>query len=340
MRVLSIVTLIIIGIVSVLSQDEFDTKDFTTPTQSAPQLPPGITTAFVFPDYPDRKITLGEPIEVLLAFVNHGYTAMNITHMSAGLSHPLDRNYYIQNYSKAEYGLTVNPNEQISVSYRFRPDTMLDPRDYGLVAIVYYHDEVGRQHASPFFNGTITLIEPHTVFDFQQFTVYVFFLAIIGGATYYYTQVYAPSTASGSKKTKSKYVPPVYEEYGSKRKVTEDDEWLQGTNVLPSKSPKQVRNKVQVNSEIKEKVHDLKENQAKKEKVHKEINKEIKEVVKTKQVHNQVNKEIKEVGKTKEAHKEINKEIKDVGKTKEAHKEVAKEIKSTSGGSSKNSKKK
>eukprot|EP01111_Echinosteliopsis_oligospora_P013929 TRINITY_DN512_c0_g1_i2.p1 TRINITY_DN512_c0_g1~~TRINITY_DN512_c0_g1_i2.p1 ORF type:complete len:336 (+),score=123.54 TRINITY_DN512_c0_g1_i2:83-1090(+) len=328
MRVSSVITTLLLLVCAAYAQTEQEATENAFSTSQVPStLPPGISTAYVFPDHPDRKIISGEIVEVLLGFVNHGYSSMNISHLSAGLSHPLDRTYFLQNYSKAEYGLTVNPNEQISVSYRFRPDAMLDPRDYGLVVIVYYHDDVGRQHVTPFFNGTITIVEPHSVFDFQQFSLYVIMIAMLGGAGYYYTQVYSPSGVKKTNKTRFTPSSSSSDDAGtSKRQVSEDDEWLQGTNILRAKSPQQIRKKQQVNTEIKSTVQSIKETQAKKEKVdivHKAVNKEIKEVAKTKEAHKAVSSEIK----TKGAQKEVAKEIKEVAKAKVAHKEVNQEIK-------------
>jgi hypothetical protein len=45
-------------------------------------------------------------------------------------------------YTRLEYGLLVEPKEQVSVSYRFRPDPNLEPRDFALVVSVFYEDEV------------------------------------------------------------------------------------------------------------------------------------------------------------------------------------------------------
>lgn len=49
---------------------------------------------------------------------------------------------HFMQYTRAEYGMIVQPRNQVSLSYRFRPDALLEPRDFGLLVTVYYTDEV------------------------------------------------------------------------------------------------------------------------------------------------------------------------------------------------------
>jgi hypothetical protein len=50
----------------------------------------------------------------------------------------------------------------------FRPDAMLEPRDFGLLVNVYYKDATGRNYTNAAFNGTIDLVEPVVGWDAQR----------------------------------------------------------------------------------------------------------------------------------------------------------------------------
>jgi hypothetical protein len=164
---------------------------------------PDVSTVFVFPDHPNKVITAGEIVEVLLGFVNNGDREFNITYVFASLNHPLDYRYYIQNYTRAEYGLLVQPNEQVSVSYRFRPDPLLEPRDFGLVVNVLYEDESGRIYHNAFFNGTVTIEEPDTGFDLQQLFLTVGFFGVLGLGGYFALQSFGASGAAKKERRAS-----------------------------------------------------------------------------------------------------------------------------------------
>eukprot|EP00026_Physarum_polycephalum_P014236 Phypoly_transcript_14727.p1 GENE.Phypoly_transcript_14727~~Phypoly_transcript_14727.p1 ORF type:complete len:246 (+),score=51.86 Phypoly_transcript_14727:114-851(+) len=201
---------------------------------------PDVSTAFVFPDHPARVVTAGDIVEVLLGFVNNGDREFNITSVSASLNHPLDYRYFIQNYSRAEYGLLVQPKEQVSVSYRFRPDPLLEPRDFGLVVSVFYEDESGKNFTNAFYNGTITIVEADTGFDLQQLFLTVGFFGVLGLGGYFALQSFGidPTGKKERRASGSFRTPKVTKEgsfeitpSASPKPVKLDDDWLSGTNV-------------------------------------------------------------------------------------------------------------
>eukprot|EP01121_Diplochlamys_sp_Union-15-3_P008900 TRINITY_DN2394_c0_g1_i1.p1 TRINITY_DN2394_c0_g1~~TRINITY_DN2394_c0_g1_i1.p1 ORF type:complete len:246 (+),score=42.08 TRINITY_DN2394_c0_g1_i1:105-842(+) len=191
---------------------------------------PDVEVAAVFPDLPDRKIELGTIAELFLGFANNGQKRFNVTAIEASFNYPPDLSVFVQNFTKFPFGIIVEPYEQVSFSYKFYPDVMLEPRDFRLVAHVYYTDEDRVNYTTTFFNDTVFLMEAENVSNFDSFFIYTLGLGLLGLAGYwaynrFFTNSRRRKDAGGSKAG-----------LGS--------EWLHGTNLqeqpkrLPSKSPK------------------------------------------------------------------------------------------------------
>jgi len=214
--------------VCVLAAEDAATKT-PEPIIQEPILPsPDVRTAYVFPDFPAKKIPSGEIVEVLLGFTNTGRKEFNITTITASLNHPVDTRYYIQNFTKAEYGLLVGSEEQVSLSYKFRPDPMLEPRDFVLILSVFYHDEGLTNYTTPFFNNTISITEPDIAFDFQKLFLYVGFAAVLGLIGFLVYRNWAEKNAQNKPKQKKE------QDYNAKRAekiftAADKNEWLEGT---------------------------------------------------------------------------------------------------------------
>lgn len=183
---------------------------------------PDASTSSVFPLYPLRKFPLGEEIEILLGFANNGESNFNISHITASFNYPLDYSFYIQNFTTREYNFAVQPDGQVSISYIFYPDPMLEPRDYGLVASVHYRDQLGVNWTSVFFNATVEVVEPSSSFDAQAFFTFLAIAAILGLIGF---GIYR-SLGSWKKK------PSHRAEFGTRR--TLDNDWLAGTSADPA----------------------------------------------------------------------------------------------------------
>jgi len=162
---------------------------------------PDVHTSYLFPDFPSQKLPSGELIEVLLGFANKGQNTFKITHLGASLNHPQDFRYYIQNYTKFEYDVLVHPNEHVSLAYRFRPDALLEPREFGLIVSVYYHDELGGNFTTAFFNGTIDIVDPDNGFDFQQAFIYLGLFAIVGLGGFFWLSNFGKENQVSEKET-------------------------------------------------------------------------------------------------------------------------------------------
>jgi translocon-associated protein subunit alpha len=188
---------------------------------------PTVSTVFVFPEFPNRELVLGKEVEVLFGLSNSGDSPVNVTSISASLRYPSDWRYFIQNYTQVEVSVTVKPGEQHSFLYRFMPDPMLEAREFGLSAQVFYHDQEGNNFTSYFYNSTVSLIESSESIDAQTLFTYV---GIVGVAGLVLFVIYK---AVGDKK-KTKRAPKL--ETGTQN-TDVSEEWLEGTHARP-KSPK------------------------------------------------------------------------------------------------------
>jgi len=141
---------------------------------------PHVSTAFVFPEFPNRAFILGKEVEVLVGFSNIGDSAVNVTSISASLRYPSDWRYFIQNYTQEVVSFVVNPKEQATFLYTFLPDPMLEARDFGLAAQVFYHDQEGNNFTSYFYNSTISLVESSESIDAQALFTYVGIVGVAG----------------------------------------------------------------------------------------------------------------------------------------------------------------
>jgi len=223
LKIFVIGLLLVLGCTLAFSQESTETPTptasttTTTTTQNSnlTQVPdiqgPSIYVSnfFLFPEHPDLELPAGEVIEVLLGFTNKHQlpteeegeenavtgTTYNVTMIFASLNHPSDFRYFIQNYSRFDYGVLVGPSEEATFSYRFRPDPLLEPRDFGLMVHVIYEDiNANITHVNTFFNSTIEVTEPLSTFDLQlAFTYFVVFVVIAAIAFFGYNK------ASGGK---------------------------------------------------------------------------------------------------------------------------------------------
>lgn len=72
-------------------------------------------------------------------------------------------------FTTLHYNISVRPSTQVSLTYSFLPDPLLEPRDFGLVCSVFYKDAQGTNYTSVFFNSTVDLVEPAGGVDTQTY---------------------------------------------------------------------------------------------------------------------------------------------------------------------------
>jgi len=187
----------------------------------------------VFPGSAERKFATGETIDLVLGFTNNGQREINITSIVATLRYPVDWKVHVQNFTRKVFGVTVNPTEQASFHYSFAPDALLEPREFGVTANVYYEDTEGANFTSVFCNHTILLVEPVDNFDAQTLFTYVGITAIAGLVGFVLFNLLKSSK-------KQRRGPKV--EYGTQKRDVVDNDWLEGTmavnNGKSQKSPK------------------------------------------------------------------------------------------------------
>ncbi|EGG15038.1 translocon-associated protein TRAP alpha subunit [Cavenderia fasciculata] len=137
-----------------------------------------ISFSYIFPDYPTKEFPAGSVIEVLIGFTNNGEVDYNVSAIYASLNHAQETKHYIQNYTKAEYGVNVKPGFQATLPYRFVPSEYLEPRQFALLVSVDYRADQ-QNFTSTFFNSTILIVEKPVSFDIEHFFLILFGLGLV-----------------------------------------------------------------------------------------------------------------------------------------------------------------
>jgi len=131
-----------------------------------------------------KTLVQGETIDLLLGFHNKGKLPFNITQISAAIVYAGDFRQYVQNFTKDFPFAIVNSGEERTFLYAFRPDPLLEPRDWGLIATVTYTDGTeNTTFSNTVLNATVAIVEPDTTMDAQTFFTYLLLfglLALIG----------------------------------------------------------------------------------------------------------------------------------------------------------------
>jgi hypothetical protein len=221
--------------------EQKEEKGATTTTPPAPivkplEPSPDAVVAYVFPQSATLEFELGKPILLAIGFTNVGQNTFNVTLIKGSLRYGLDWKMIIQNFTEFSYGTLVDPQEHVSFLYGFFPDPMLDPREFGFHANVYYTDGI-ENYTTVFFNSTIKLIDSSTsAFDAQSVFTYVGITGITGLIAFFIF------SNTGTKKKKS----TVSTETKTKS-TSSDDDWLVGTTAdrrkTGSRSPDAQRKK-------------------------------------------------------------------------------------------------
>jgi len=155
-----------------------------------------VATEFIFPRYGDRRLPLGEWIEVLVGFTNKGSASktFNVTYIYGSLRFSQDPNVILQNFSYIHHGEIVRPKRSVSFPWWFMPDSLLEPRDYFLSVSVDYSDEDNLNYTQLFFNDTIYMVDDSEIDLTYVFTYFLIFAIAV--LVFYFV-----STKSGSTST-------------------------------------------------------------------------------------------------------------------------------------------
>jgi hypothetical protein len=174
----------------------------------------------------DQKSLLqGELAELVIGFRNTGDKTFNVTHIFCAIVYVHDFNNFIQNFTRDRPDLIIEPNTEVSFVYPFRPDPMIEPRDWGFIGVVAYTDDVGSVYQSVFWNSTLTVIESEGEFSAQIFFTYVLSIGALGLFLYILYRSFTKKSRSSSYTRR---------ETGTVGSSAETDEWLQGTAADPA----------------------------------------------------------------------------------------------------------
>lgn len=171
-------------------------------------------------------------------------------------------------YTRFEYDVLVHPNEEVSLAYRFRPDALLEPREFGLIVSVYYHDEVSATivccstnvaslveisplpfSTEPLILWTLTMVlisnsilclcysvSAQCSLNQIRAFIYLGLLAIVGLGGFFGYQTLGKKTKLVKRRPTTPYI-EVGDLGKNARTVHLDSEWLEGTHaVSPSKA--------------------------------------------------------------------------------------------------------
>eukprot|EP00823_Brevimastigomonas_motovehiculus_P005314 TRINITY_DN388_c0_g1_i1.p1 TRINITY_DN388_c0_g1~~TRINITY_DN388_c0_g1_i1.p1 ORF type:complete len:283 (-),score=72.98 TRINITY_DN388_c0_g1_i1:106-954(-) len=162
-----------------VEESQFDVDE---KADMGPLMPsPNITTVIYFPDYSDKHFPLSTEIVALIGVSNSGDTPVNISYIGAHFHSPYDYNYYIQNFTVRELGVSVEPGKQTTLEYRFKPDKSLDALQFWFSGwIIYNNSDDTKVFRSQFHNSTIEMVEPSAEFDAKRIFTYFLYVAVFG----------------------------------------------------------------------------------------------------------------------------------------------------------------
>lgn len=136
----------------------------------------GVSLRAMFPSHRQEgqaqpRFGAGEQVEALIGFdVSVDGQAQHVEFVRAALESVAQPGYVVQNMTGTLYNRTVQRGEAATLVYKFTPDKQIDPRDYGLVIQVWFHegeDEAERSTLAA-FNGTVTLVDASSAVDVQM----------------------------------------------------------------------------------------------------------------------------------------------------------------------------
>jgi len=151
------------------------------------------------------KFTVGEVATALVVLTNLGDERVNVSYVGAQLRSPFDLSYFIQNYTARGVGAFIEPQQQVTVEYKFMPDKSLEALEFWLTGFVTYNTGNGetqeQQFVATWLNQTVTLLEKSEPFT-ARLSVYVPLLAIIIGA-FVASQKFGKKKRKGARKAET-----------------------------------------------------------------------------------------------------------------------------------------
>jgi len=177
------------------TSEEIEEEDDAAVLKASPDI---ITTVY-FPGYSEKKFPVGTDVQLLLGVHNKGKASYNVSFIGAYLHSPFDLDYYIQNFSVKAIEELVEPGEEQTFDFTFRPDQRLEPLEFWLSAYVIYNNtDTSQIHQTVFVNGTIELVEKPSDMNFRRVFTYFLAFAAAGLVGYIAWHVISPKGSGGS----------------------------------------------------------------------------------------------------------------------------------------------
>lgn len=166
----------------------------------------------------DKVLTLGDQVQVLIAFSNAGRSLYHIWGVMGSLNMHNNFNMYVQNFSYHGVNKTVSANKEMSLWYKFTPNERLDTRKFQLALSVFYEAQSSagnaiRGHSTTFFNETVGTVAGEQSIGNTTFMI-ILVLCIAGAVA---VIVYLLSGSQESKKAMP--------EMGTD--ISKENEWLE-----------------------------------------------------------------------------------------------------------------
>lgn len=219
-------------------KDVTDEEEAEIPTISASA---EASTSLLFTSHPEQDIDAGSIVDCLVGFKNNGKNDFIVEAMDASLRYPQDYSYFIQNFTYRSFNRLVQPGQEATFDYAFKPHENLGGRPFGIVITLYYKDSEGKDFLDAVYNETVTFKEQDEGFDGETFFLYLFVAAmailIIMGAQYIISSL-------GKKKPTKPFV-----EMGTQQNSDIDVDWLPKETTTdfgknsPRRSPRNRRQK-------------------------------------------------------------------------------------------------
>ncbi|CAH8664250.1 unnamed protein product [Heterobilharzia americana] len=110
-----------------------------------------------------REINLpvGKTSSVVASLVNtnpiNGEQHFTLDFIEGALHYPMYYDYHIQNFTKQRLHKTLEPGQEASLYYKFKPALELASRSFDLSVVVYYHDNNNVYYAHKLINQTVNV---------------------------------------------------------------------------------------------------------------------------------------------------------------------------------------
>lgn len=164
--------------VEVEIEDDVDEELENAPVPPAAMFP--LHTSYVFPEFPEEKLPIGDVVDVLLGVANNGDQDFTIEAMQGFLVSPVDYSFFLQNFTAFWYNTSVPASHEATTLYRFRSNPNLEPREYALIVQAAFRASDNSTFAYTLFNSTMIFEEVAEGFNPNDIFAYTAIMGTFG----------------------------------------------------------------------------------------------------------------------------------------------------------------